>query len=105
MKNIRKKEKKLKQKESGITKEKEICPECGAKVTNVKQHIKFKHEIDKQKCPQCDKEFKNFLHLQNHMKFHEKVPCPHCGKPRDINEWVAKESKFSLSFANTSHTS
>ena len=81
MKKIRQQEKKLKQKESGITKEKEICPECGAKVTNVKQHIKFKHEIDKQKCPQCGKEFKNVLHLQSHMKFHEKVPCPHCGKP------------------------
>ena len=83
---LRKHEKKLKQKESGITKEKEICPECGAKVTNVKQHIKFKHEIDKQKCPQCDKEYKNVLHLQNHMKFHEKVPCPYCGKPYALSK-------------------
>jgi len=83
---LRKHEKKLKQKESGITKEKEICPECGAKVTNVKQHIKFKHEIDKQKCPQCGKEYKNVLHLQNHMKFHEKVPCPHCGKPYALSK-------------------
>ena len=39
------KQKLIEQKESGTTKEKELCPECGANVTNLKGHIEMNHEI------------------------------------------------------------
>jgi hypothetical protein len=68
-------------KESGITKEKELCPECGANVTNVKQHIEVNHKIDVQKCPHCDRELMNISKLKAHIKNnHERTPCVHCGK-------------------------
>ena len=75
------KQKLIKQKESGITKEKELCPECGSNVPNVKLHIEVNHKIDIQKCPHCDRELMNISKLKAHIKNnHEKTPCIHCGK-------------------------
>jgi len=75
------KQKLIKQKESGITKEKELCPECGSNVPNVKFHIEVNHKIDIQKCPHCDRELMNISKLKAHIKMHhEKTPCVHCGK-------------------------
>ena len=75
------KQKLIKQKESGITKEKELCPECGSNVPNVKLHIEVNHKIDIQKCPHCDRELMNISKLKAHIKWHhEKTPCVHCGK-------------------------
>ena len=62
-------------------KEKELCPECGANVRNVKSHIEMNHRIDIQKCPHCDRELMNISKLKAHIKWHhEKTPCVHCGK-------------------------
>ena len=75
------KQKLKKQKESGIIKEKELCPECGANVPYVKSHIEVNHKIDLQKCPHCDRELMNIPKLKAHIKrHHEKTPCIHCGK-------------------------
>ena len=75
------KQKLIKQKESGTTKETELCPECGVNVTNVKSHIEINHKIDVQKCPHCDRELINISKLKAHIKrHHEKTPCAHCGK-------------------------
>ena len=75
------KQKFIKQKESGIMKEKELCPECGSNVPNVKSHIEVNHKIDIQKCPHCDRELMNISKLKAHIKRqHEKTPCVHCGK-------------------------
>ena len=58
-------------------KEKELCPECGKYVTNLKFHYKTTHTPGTGFCPQCGQS--GIKDLKGHIQsVHEKIPCAHC---------------------------
>ena len=60
---------------------KELCPECGKSVSDLKNHLNVVHYVEKQTCSQCDKVLNSLIALKSHIKeIHEKVPCTECGK-------------------------
>ena len=60
---------------------KELCPECGKSVSDLKNHLNVVHYVEKQTCSQCGKVLQSVIALKSHIKeIHEKVPCTECGK-------------------------
>ena len=60
---------------------KELCPECGKSVSDLKNHLNVVHYVEKQTCSQCGKVLQSLIALKAHIKeIHEKVPCAECGK-------------------------
>ena len=73
-------EKKRKKKQLKKMTPRQLCPECGVSVKDLKSHIERWHYGDKQICMHCGKDLRNKGSLKTHIeKVHEKLPCELCG--------------------------
>lgn len=74
----------LKGRSRKLTKEKTICPVCGALVNNIKCHMVIHEEVRPHQCAECPKNFTSRNKLQSHINsVHLKkrdYKCEICGK-------------------------